>query len=190
MTQDPMPLDTAAARACLEGYTDPWLGRRLGELGALRSVAADGGALAVSLVLPVPVGDYAAELEDALVAQLARAGISAALRLTLSSDIPSHAVQPTLKPLAKIRNVVAVASGKGGVGKSSVTVNLAAAVAAQGFTVGVLDADIWGFSVPRLLGIAEPIEAQPIEGSDRPKIIPNEIKVGRGLSQEIGRAHV
>jgi ATP-binding protein involved in chromosome partitioning len=79
--------------------------------------------------------------------------------------------------------VLAIASGKGGVGKSSVTVNLAAAVAAQGFTVGVLDADIWGFSVPRLLGIDEPLEALPVEGSEKPKIIPNELTVGRGLTQ-------
>ena len=55
--------------------------------------------------------------------------------------------------------VLAIASGKGGVGKSSVTVNLAAALAAKGFTVGVLDADIWGFSVPRLLGISDRMEA-------------------------------
>ena len=82
-----------------------------------------------------------------------------------------------------VPRVIAVASGKGGVGKSSVTVNLAAAVAAQGFTVGVLDADIWGFSVPRLLGIDEPLEAQKVEGSDRPNIIPNELVVGRGLSK-------
>ncbi len=79
--------------------------------------------------------------------------------------------------------VLAIASGKGGVGKSSVTVNLAAAVAARGFTVGVLDADIWGFSVPRLLGIDEPLEALPVEGSEKPKIIPNEITVGSGLTQ-------
>jgi len=77
--------------------------------------------------------------------------------------------------------ILAVASGKGGVGKSSVTVNLAAAVAAQGFTVGVLDADIWGFSVPRLLGIDERLEAEPVAGSDKPKIVPNERRVGRGL---------
>ena len=88
---------------------------------------------------------------------------------------------PTAVPLTT--RVLAVASGKGGVGKSSVTVNLAAAVAAQGFTVGVLDADIWGFSVPRLLGIDEPLEAQKVEGSDKPKIIPNELVVGRGLSK-------
>ena len=76
--------------------------------------------------------------------------------------------------------VLAVASGKGGVGKSSVTVNLAAAIASQGFTVGVLDADIWGFSVPRLLGIDDRLEAEAVEGSDKPKIIPNERRVGRG----------
>ncbi|MFT3851703.1 MAG: Mrp/NBP35 family ATP-binding protein [Ilumatobacteraceae bacterium] len=77
--------------------------------------------------------------------------------------------------------ILAVASGKGGVGKSSVTVNVASAVAAKGYTVGVLDADIWGFSVPRLLGIDERLEAQPVEGSDKPKIIPNERCVGDGL---------
>lgn len=76
--------------------------------------------------------------------------------------------------------ILAIASGKGGVGKSSVTVNVAAALAAQGFVVGVLDADIWGFSVPRLLGITDRLEAQAVEGSDRPKIIPNIVKVGTG----------
>lgn len=77
--------------------------------------------------------------------------------------------------------VLAIASGKGGVGKSSVTVNLAAALAATGHTVGVLDADIWGFSVPRLLGISDRMEAETVPGSDKPKIIPNELAVGDGL---------
>jgi len=77
-------------------------------------------------------------------------------------------------------HVLAIASGKGGVGKSSVTVNLAAALAAMGNVVGVLDADIWGFSVPRLLGISERMEALRVDGSDKPKIIPNERRVGSG----------
>lgn len=77
--------------------------------------------------------------------------------------------------------VLAIASGKGGVGKSSVTVNLAAAIAAKGFVVGVLDADIWGFSVPRMLGMSDRLEAQRVDGSDKPRIIPNERKVGAGL---------
>jgi ATP-binding protein involved in chromosome partitioning len=77
-------------------------------------------------------------------------------------------------------HVLAIASGKGGVGKSSVTVNLAAALAAAGNVVGVLDADIWGFSVPRLLGISERMEARRVDGSDKPKIIPNERQIGSG----------
>ena len=76
--------------------------------------------------------------------------------------------------------VLAISSGKGGVGKSSVTVNLATALAAQGHTVGVLDADIWGFSVPRLLGISERMEAERVEGFDKPKIIPNRRRIGDG----------
>ena len=77
--------------------------------------------------------------------------------------------------------VLAIASGKGGVGKSSVTVNLAAALAAAGKTVGVLDADIWGFSIPRMLGMPDRLEAQKIDGRDKPMIMPNERRVGDGL---------
>jgi ATP-binding protein involved in chromosome partitioning len=77
--------------------------------------------------------------------------------------------------------VIAVGSGKGGVGKSSVTVNLATALAAQGHTVGVLDADIWGFSVPRLLGMSDRLAAERIDGSDKPRIIPNTKPVGSGV---------
>jgi len=77
--------------------------------------------------------------------------------------------------------VLAIASGKGGVGKSSVTANLAVALAAQGHTVGVLDADIWGFSIPRMLGMADRLAARKVEGLEKPKIIPNERRVGTGL---------
>ncbi len=77
--------------------------------------------------------------------------------------------------------VLAIASGKGGVGKSSVTVNLAAALAATGKTVGVLDADIWGFSIPRMLGMPDRLEAATVPGHDKPMIIPNERVIGNGL---------
>ena len=77
--------------------------------------------------------------------------------------------------------VLAIASGKGGVGKSSVTVNLAAAIAMMGYTVGVLDADIWGFSVPRMLGIDGPLAGRPDPDGGRAQIVPNEKRVGNGL---------
>src|SRR3954469_7530414 len=80
--------------------------------------------------------------------------------------------------------VFAVASGKGGVGKSSVTVNLAAAMAQRGLTVGVLDADIWGFSVPRMLGVHG-----RLGGADG-KIHPNEQRVGDGLLKVVSMGHL
>jgi len=77
--------------------------------------------------------------------------------------------------------VLAIASGKGGVGKSSVTANLAVAIASHGHVVGVLDADIWGFSIPRMLGMSDRLEARRIDGMEKPRIIPNERRVGEGL---------
>ena len=85
--------------------------------------------------------------------------------------------------------VLAIASGKGGVGKSSVTVNLAAAIAAQGHTVGVLDADIWGFSVPRMLGIPDRLEARK-DADGRSLIQPNVRSVGTGTLKVVSTGNL
>src|SRR3546814_2841507 len=68
--------------------------------------------------------------------------------------IPAHAVQPNLSPLPRVRNIIAIGSGKGGVGKSTTAVNLALALAAEGARVGVLDADVYGPSIPTMLGLS------------------------------------
>ena len=92
----------------------------------------------------------------------------------MQTAIHSHAVQPSLHPLPRIRNVIAIGSGKGGVGKSTTAVNLALALAADGARVGVLDADIYGPSIPTMLGLSgrpdspdgkaiEPMRAHGIE---------------------------
>ena len=143
-----------SVRAALDAYVDPYLGETLGAAQAVREVRAAGaGGYTARLALGFPVGGYQAELTAALDRQLAAAGIRAALTIELEADIQAHAVQRNLKPLGDIRNIVAVASGKGGVGKSTVAVNLALAWAAQGARVGLLDADIYGPSQPLMLGL-------------------------------------
>src|SRR5450631_3422708 len=148
MSENP---NLASVRSALEGYVDPYLGEALG--GAVRAVAVGGAGYVAQLALGFPVGGYHAELVAALQQHLQKAGIDLPLEIELHADIRAHAVQRHLQPLGDIKNIVAVASGKGGVGKSTVAVNLALAWVAQGARVGILDADIYGPSQPLMLGL-------------------------------------
>jgi ATP-binding protein involved in chromosome partitioning len=146
----------SAVKTALEAYVDPYLKETLREAAALRDLVAPvakGDAYQARVALGYPVGGYRQELAAALEAHLAAAGLRVPLTLELEADIRPHAVQRNLKPLGDIKNIVAVASGKGGVGKSTVAVNLALAWAAQGARVGMLDADIYGPSQPLMLGL-------------------------------------
>jgi ATP-binding protein involved in chromosome partitioning len=144
----------AAVRETINSYADPYLARTLGEARAVKSVTFAPGVVTVALALGFPCADYGAELKAALQAHLERVLGTARLELTLQAEITAHAVQRTLKPLANVKNIVAVASGKGGVGKSTTAANLALAWAAQGAKVGLLDADIYGPSQPLMMGLS------------------------------------
>src|SRR6202041_2610487 len=148
------PAAESVIREKLGTYTDPYLGQTLGEAKAVRSVTVHGDLVAIELVLGFPCADYVAEMAGALRSHLGSALGSARLELNLSAQITAHAVQRTLKPLGSVKNIVAVASGKGGVGKSTTAANLALAWAAQGAKVGLLDADIYGPSQPLMMGLS------------------------------------
>jgi ATP-binding protein involved in chromosome partitioning len=150
--------DAAAAqsafRESLSSYHDPYLEQTLGEANAVVSVDFRGGAVDIALSLGFPCADYVDELRDALTAHLHDLSGGARLNLALRAEIRAHAVQKTLKPLSQVKNIVAVASGKGGVGKSTTAANLALAWQLQGARVGLLDADIYGPSQPLMMGLS------------------------------------
>ena len=136
----------------IQALSLPEMHATLGECHSRIRLADSDGRVAVSILLGFPSEPWRVWLTQALTELLAGEGKSLA-HLDLSHRIATHAVQPNVTPLANVRNLIAIASGKGGVGKSTTAVNLALALSADGAKVGVLDADIYGPSVPTMLGL-------------------------------------
>jgi ATP-binding protein involved in chromosome partitioning len=175
-TRSSEPPNSAAradeVRECLRAVVDPELGDTIVDLGMVRGIAIDGAEVTVGVALTIAACPLRNQIEKDVVSHVQslewvqavrvevatmdadeRAAVMARARWKAREDAPETAVPADAR-------VLAIASGKGGVGKSSVTVNLAVALAARGLIVGVLDADIWGFSVPRLLGMEGGVEAR------------------------------
>jgi ATP-binding protein involved in chromosome partitioning len=194
----PAPPTAAEVEGVLRTVIDPELGADIVSLGMVPNVAVDSdGRVVVEIKLTIGGCPLRADIKREVEHRVGlhpgvtdvriewgemnadeRADVMSKARWHARESAPDTAVPATCQ-------VLAIASGKGGVGKSSCTVNLATALAARGFTVGVLDADIWGFSVPRLLGMSDRMEAERIPGSDKPKIIPNRKTVGDGVLEVV-----
>jgi ATP-binding protein involved in chromosome partitioning len=165
-----MPTD-AEIRQALTAVIDPELRRDIVELDMVRSIDVKGGGIVdVTVSLTTPGCPIKSHFQTAVVKAVT--GLEGVTHCNVGFDVLSDQEKGVLQrklgrpgglpegALAQVQNVICIGSGKGGVGKSSLTVNLAAALAADGKRVGVLDADVWGYSIPRMLGL----------GSDRPKV--------------------
>ena len=149
-----MPAITEArVREMLAEVIDPHTAASLGEGSTIRGVGVDGAKVAVEIVLGYPADGWRKALAAELKAKLEADPAIDQATVAVTSRIATHKVQGSLMPLPGVKNIIAVASGKGGVGKSTVAVNLALALAAEGANAGVLDADIYGPSQPLMLGI-------------------------------------
>ncbi|UEP47452.1 iron-sulfur cluster carrier protein ApbC [Burkholderia ambifaria] len=169
-----MSIDRAQVDAALAAVVDPNTGRPYAANKGVRNVAIDGDAVAVDVVLGYPARSQHDDVRARIAAALkAVPGVRDA-RVAVSQEIVAHTVQRGVKLLPNVKNIVAVASGKGGVGKSTTAVNLALALAAEGASVGILDADIYGPSLPTMLGI----HGQRPESPDNQSMNP---LVGHGL---------
>ncbi|HSM01440.1 MAG TPA: Mrp/NBP35 family ATP-binding protein [Acidimicrobiia bacterium] len=161
-----MPTDSDLFDA-LSDVVDPDLRRSIGELGMLREVTV-GDSRLVTVGISVPNANWDAEPLGRAIAGAAKArdGVDEVqVDVAILDEEAQHALASRLKDETAIggagsrTRVIAVSSGKGGVGKSSVTTNTAVALARSGHDVAVIDADVWGFSIPRMLGIVSPPQA-------------------------------
>lgn len=150
-----MAIDKTLVQNALQTVVDPFLKTDYVSANCVKSISVQGETVEIALVLGFPATSYHDTIKNRIESAICQIPSVKKVIVTIETNIITHATRRGVKPLENIKNIIAISSGKGGVGKSTLTTNLALALRHEGAVVGILDADIYGPSQPLLMGVSE-----------------------------------